>query len=113
MQPSFASAFTEDPIPPLKLITQPILIAAGGRDRQVPRQDFDVLVAAAPKAETLWLPEMNHVLNDVSDEADDLAAYNQPERPLNAALIDAVAAFVRRRRRNTVAMIGTLAIAPT
>jgi uncharacterized protein len=94
MQPSFASAFTEDPIPPLKLITQPILISAGGRDRQVPRRDFDALVAAAPKAETLWLPEMNHVLNDVTGEADDLAAYNQPARPLNAALIDAVAAFV-------------------
>ena len=96
LQPSFASAFTEDPIPPLKLLTQPIMIAAGGRDRQVPRQDFDALAIAAPKAETLWLPDMNHVLNDVSSEADDLATYNQPERPLNAKLVEAVAAFVLR-----------------
>jgi uncharacterized protein len=96
LQPSFASAFVQDPIPPLKLIAQPILIAAGGRDRQVPRQDFDALAAAAPKAETLWLPDMNHVLNDVSSEADDLAAYNQPERVLNAKLVDTVAAFVLR-----------------
>ena len=96
LQPSFASAFTEDPIPPLKLLTQPILIAAGGRDRQVPRQDFDALAAAAPKAETRWLPDMNHVLNNVSSEADDLAAYNQPERALNAGLVDAIAAFVSR-----------------
>ena len=83
-------------MPPLKLVAQPILIAAGGRDGHVPRQDFDALAAAAPKAETLWLPEMNHVLNDVSDNADDLAAYNQPERPLNAALVEAIAAFVLR-----------------
>jgi uncharacterized protein len=96
LQPSFASAFVQDPIPPLKLIAQPILIAAGGRDRQVPRQDFDALAAAAPKAETLWLPDMNHVPNDVSSEADDLAAYNQPERVLNAKLVDTVAAFVLR-----------------
>lgn len=96
LQPSFASAFNEAPIPTLKLLTQPILIAGGGRDRQVERQDFDALAAAVPQAETLWLPDMNHVLNDVSSEADDLAAYNQPERPLNTTLVEAIAAFVLR-----------------
>jgi uncharacterized protein len=94
MQPSFASALSADPIPPLKSLTLPILIAAGGRDRQVTRTDFDMLVAAAPSARTMWLPDMNHVLNDVGDDADDLAAYNQPERPLDPALIHAIAEFV-------------------
>ena len=37
---------------------------------------------------------MNHVLVDVSDEADDLAAYNQGERPLDADMVDSVAAFI-------------------
>jgi hypothetical protein len=37
---------------------------------------------------------MNHVLNDVTDEADDLAAYNQPERALDSALVDSVANFI-------------------
>ena len=37
---------------------------------------------------------MNHALVDVSDEADDLAAYNQPERPLDADMIEAVADFI-------------------
>ena len=37
---------------------------------------------------------MNHVLNDVSDEADDLAAYNQPERPLDPTLIETLVAFI-------------------
>jgi uncharacterized protein len=94
MQPGIASAFTEDPIPPLKLIDQPILIIGGGRDLQMARLDFAALSAAAPAAKTLWIPGMNHVLVDVTDDADNLAAYNQPERALDAELIDTVAAFV-------------------
>ena len=94
MQPGIASAFAEDPIDPLKLVERPTLIVGGGRDRQVARLDFVALGAAAPLAKTLWVPQMNHVLVDVADDDDDLAAYNQPERALDAALIEAVAAFV-------------------
>jgi len=94
MQPGIASAFIEDPIVPLKLIEVPTLIAAGGHDRQLARLDFAALAAASPAAKTLWLADMNHVLVDVADEADDLAAYNQPERPLDPDLIDSVAAFI-------------------
>jgi hypothetical protein len=94
MQPGIASAFTEDPVVPLKLIEAPTLIVGGGRDRQVARLDFAALAAASPAAKTLWLADMNHVLVDVADEADDLAAYNQPERPLDSDLIEAVAAFI-------------------
>jgi pimeloyl-ACP methyl ester carboxylesterase len=94
MQPGIASAFKEDPIPPLKLIDRPILIIGGGRDLQMARLDFAALSAAAPLAKTLWLPDMNHVLVDVTDDADNLAAYNQPERALDDVLVDSVAAFV-------------------
>jgi uncharacterized protein len=94
MQPGIASAFTEDPILPLKSISAPMLIVGGGRDRQVARLDFVALTTAAPAAKTLWLADMNHVLVDVTDDADDLASYNQPERVLDPDLIEAVAAFV-------------------
>jgi pimeloyl-ACP methyl ester carboxylesterase len=94
MQPGIASAFMEDPIPPLKLIDRPILIVGGGRDLQVARLDFAALSAAAPVAKTVWLPDMNHVLVDVTDDADNLDAYNQPERALDSVLVDSVAAFV-------------------
>jgi alpha-beta hydrolase superfamily lysophospholipase len=94
MQPGIASAFTEDPIVPLKLVEQPTMIVGGGRDRQVARLDFLALGAASPAAKMLWLPDMNHVLVDVSDEADDLAAYNQAERALDPDMIEAVAAFI-------------------
>jgi uncharacterized protein len=94
MQPSIASAFTEDPIDPLKKILTPTLIIAGGRDRQLARLDLVALSVADSAAKTLWLPDMNHVLNDVSDEADDLASYNQPERPLDPDLVEAVTTFI-------------------
>jgi uncharacterized protein len=94
MQPGMASAFTEDPIAPLKKIEQPILIVGGARDRQVAPVDFKRLSEASPAAQTLWLPDMNHVLVDVADEADDLKAYNEPERALDPVLIDAVAEFI-------------------
>ncbi len=94
LQPGIASAFTADPIPPLKQLQLPILIVAGGRDHQLARVDFLALSAAAFAAKTLWIPQMNHVLVDVSDDADDLAAYNQPDRPLDATMVQEIAAFI-------------------
>jgi pimeloyl-ACP methyl ester carboxylesterase len=94
MQPSLASAFIIDPIDPLKSIEKPMLIVGGGRDLQVARLDFVALSAASPLAKTLWLPEMNHVLVDVTDESDNFAAYDQPERALDATLVDSVSAFI-------------------
>jgi uncharacterized protein len=95
MQPSLASAFTVDPIDPLKSIARPTLIVGGGHDVQVARLDFVALSAASPLAKTIWLPDMNHVLVDVTDESDNLAAYNQPERAIDPAMIDAVATFIQ------------------
>jgi alpha-beta hydrolase superfamily lysophospholipase len=95
MQPGIASAFNEDPIDPLRKIDIPALIVAGGRDRQLARLDFLALTTADFAAKTAWLPDMNHVLVDVSDDADDLASYNQPERPLDPTLIEIVADFIQ------------------
>jgi len=99
MQPGMASAFTEDPIDPLRKIDIPTLIVAGGRDRQLARLDFLALTTADFAAKSLWLPDMNHVLVDVSDEADDVASYNQPERPLDSTLTETVAGFVQMEGR--------------
>jgi uncharacterized protein len=95
MQPSLASAFVIDPVDPLKSIDKPVLIVGGGRDLQVARLDFSALSAASPLAKTLWVPDMNHVLIDVTDEADNMAAYNQPDRALDTTMVDTVAAFIK------------------
>lgn len=97
MQPAIASAFTEDPVDPMKKITGPVLIVAGGRDHQLARLDFLALTTADVAAKSLWLPDMNHLLVDVTDAADDMASYNEPERPLDPDLIDAVAGFISQK----------------
>jgi uncharacterized protein len=97
MQPGIASAFTQDPMAPMQKINIPTLVVAGGRDRQLARLDFLALTTADFAAKTLWLPDMNHVLVDVTDDADDLASYNQAERPLDPTLIDAVATFISEK----------------
>src|SRR6202046_2664526 len=66
MQPGLASAFTIDPIDPLKSIEKPTLIVGGGRDLQVARLDFAALSAASRLGEILWVPDMNHILVDVT-----------------------------------------------
>jgi uncharacterized protein len=94
MQPGLASAFNEDPVAPLQKLTLPILIVAGGRDLQLARVDMIALSTAAPQAKTAWEPDMNHVLVDVTDDADNLAAYGQADRPLDPSMIDEVSAFI-------------------
>ncbi|UFZ02006.1 alpha/beta hydrolase [Bradyrhizobium ontarionense] len=94
LQPGIASAFTEDPIDPLKQITIPILIIGGARDVQIARLDMVALAAAAPAAKTLWLPDMNHVLVDVGNEDENLSSYNDPDRPLDLDMVEAVAGFI-------------------
>jgi len=94
MQPGIASAFTEDPIDPLKQIPSPILIVGGARDHQIARLDLVALAAAAPAAKTLWLPDMNHVLVDVANEDENLSSYYVPDRPLDPDMVEAVAGFI-------------------
>jgi pimeloyl-ACP methyl ester carboxylesterase len=94
MQPSLASSFITDPIDPLKSINKPILIVGGGRDLQVARLDFAALSAASPLAKTLWVPDMNHVLIDVTDDADNMAAYSQSDRALDTTMVDTLATFI-------------------
>jgi hypothetical protein len=38
--------------------------------------------------------KMNQTASDVTDEADNMTAYNQSERALDSALVDSVAAFI-------------------
>jgi len=52
------------------------------------------LAAAAPAAKSLWLPDMNHVLVDVASEDENLASYNDPDRPLAPDMVEAVAGFI-------------------
>lgn len=90
--------FAQDPAALAARIRLPTLIAQGDRDIQIGIADAEALHAALPGARLVVLPGMNHVLKAVpgDDPAANLAAYTDPDRPVDPALTDAIAGFVTR-----------------
>jgi pimeloyl-ACP methyl ester carboxylesterase len=89
--------FRQDPAKLAAAIKLPLLIVQGERDLQVSVADAKALAAAQPKSRLVLLPLMNHVLKDVAtgDRAANLATYADPSLPVDPALADAIAAFVK------------------
>lgn len=92
------SAFAHDPAELIATTTGPTLILQGLRDIQVGRADAERLHRARPDAELVLLPDTNHVLKRVAsdDRAANVATYGEPDKPLAAGVVDALAAFMRR-----------------
>jgi len=64
-------------------------------DLQATVADFSALTEAAPRAETVLVPGMNHVLKEVSaDVAVNNAAFSDPSYNVSGALVMAVADFI-------------------
>jgi pimeloyl-ACP methyl ester carboxylesterase len=98
VQPFLMDMLAKDPAALAASSKLPMLIVQGGKDLQVARADAEALHAAQPKAELRVLPDMNHVMKDVSgtDRAANLAAYADPSLPVDTGLVDAVVQFVTR-----------------
>lgn len=92
------SAFGYDPADLAARTGLPVLIVQGGRDLQVPVADGERLAAANPAARLVVLPDLNHVLKDVSagTPAANIAAYRDPALPLGAGVAEEIAAFIAR-----------------
>ena len=90
----------QDPAALAKQTDLPMLIVHGGTDLQVTATDAQMLRAAAPQAEYLEIPAMNHVLKDIPDGAPaaNRASYGDPSLPVSRALVAGVADFVTRDR---------------
>jgi uncharacterized protein len=90
--------FRRDPAKLAAVVKVPLLIVQGERDIQVSVADAKALAAAQPKAKLVLVPTMNHVLKNVAsdDRAANLATYSDPALPVDPALVDAVAEFVKR-----------------
>lgn len=95
------SAFALDPAKLIASYAGPVLILQGLRDIQVGQADAERLRHARPDAETVLLPDANHVLKTVTsdDRAANIATYQDPDRPLAAGVTDALAAFVKQPRK--------------
>lgn len=86
-----------DPARMAASVSAPTLIIQGGRDLQITEADVRSLDGAAASSELVLLPNMNHVLKNVADDAsDNFASYADPDRPLAPNLADTIARFVMR-----------------
>ena len=98
VQPYLIDLMAADPARLAAGVTLPMLILQGARDLQVSVVDAQVLSRAQPKAKLVTIPTMNHVLKDVGsdDRAVNFAAYSNPSLPVDPALVQAIADFVKR-----------------
>lgn len=94
------STFALDPAVLIAQTDKPVLIVHGTSDLQVSMADATRLKAAAPEAELVVLPEVNHVLKSVpaGDRGANLATYGKPDLPLAKGVAETIAAFITRAR---------------
>lgn len=96
VQPYLHSWFHYSPQVEIAQLKCPVLILQGGRDIQVSVEDAKALKKAAPEATLSMYPDMNHVLKVVDDSQEqNMAAYSDPDFPLEPQLIRDIAAFVK------------------
>ncbi|HEV2555807.1 MAG TPA: alpha/beta fold hydrolase [Bosea sp. (in: a-proteobacteria)] len=95
------STFALDPAKLIAAYAGPVLILQGLRDIQVGRVDAERLHHARPDTDLVLLADANHVLKAVpsDDRAANIAAYQDPARPLAGGVIEALAAFVQAPRK--------------
>lgn len=90
------NAFSYDPGHLISTIFKPVLLLQGQRDLQVNETDARLLQAANPRASLVILPNMNHILKEITsdDRLVNIASYSEPTRPLAPGLIDSIAHFL-------------------
>lgn len=90
------NAFSYDPGHLISTIFKPVLLLQGQRDLQVNETDARLLQAANPRASLVILPNMNHILKEITsdDRLVNIASYAEPTRPLAPGLIDSIAHFL-------------------
>lgn len=100
VQPYLISWYKYNPQTVIASLRMPVLILQGKNDIQVKEEDAMLLKKASPKAELVLIDKMNHVLKDCESTApqQQMAVYNNPSLPVNAALMNATVRFVNNSK---------------
>lgn len=95
-QPFFKSWMSNNPTEILKTVTIPILILNGDKDLQVKESDAKLLHEANPKSKLIIIKNMNHVLKDIENDADNMKSYSDANHPISSELIKVVNEFIKK-----------------
>lgn len=101
VQAFLIDAFAYHPAHLISAISKPVLVLQGQRDLQVEDIDAIRLKTANPQASLVLLPDMNHVMKEVTtgDIKENMSSYADPALPLAPGLIDAIVRFVSQHSR--------------
>lgn len=74
----------------------PSLIVSGSNDLQIDPEQAQMLAEANLLSQLMIIPNMNHVLVDVSkDPLENAKSYNEPKKPVNEELIAGISKFIK------------------
>jgi uncharacterized protein len=97
IQPYMISWFAYNPQLEIQKLSAPVLIVQGTTDIQVEETHARKLAKAAPKAQLLLIPGMNHILKEApADLQQNFTTYNQPELPLAPGLMPPLIDFIKK-----------------
>ncbi|MCF8239539.1 MAG: lysophospholipase [Saprospiraceae bacterium] len=99
VQPYLRSWIVINPAEEIVKLGIPVLVVQGGKDLQVFQEDADRLFRSSRHSTILKIEDMNHTLKAVGDQADNMASYTDPGRPLHPALIPGMIAWLESFRR--------------
>lgn len=85
-----------DPSEEIKKLTIPVLIIGGTKDIQVKVEDATALHESNKKTTLALIDNMNHVLKNIVDDADNMKSYYSADYSLSSELIASVLKFIKK-----------------
>lgn len=97
VQPFMASWMEYNPRREIRKLKIPTLIIGGTKDLQASIAEAEILKKSKPDAQLIVIENMNHVGYEITgDDLENSKSYNETNRPMIPALIEAVADFIKK-----------------
>lgn len=95
VQPYMISWLKYNPQTEIQKLNIPVMIINGTSDLQVLVSEAELLQKAKPDSNYLIIENMNHVLKEVKDLAENQKSYSNPDLPVVPELISKISSFVK------------------
>lgn len=96
VQPYLISWMKYNPQDEIKKLNIPILIINGSKDIQTSEKEAYLLKEANPTSSIKIIENMNHILKEIKEDAENMKSYNNPDLPVMQQLINEISDFVNR-----------------